>query len=61
MTPAKVVSVKMWIDFKLYFIRLRNNNSCRRLSIYDFPGTMPINFVYITVFTMGLQYYGALL
>lgn len=61
MTPAKVVSVKMWIDFKFWFIRLRNNNSTSVLSIYDFPGPVPINFMHIAIFTRVLQYYGALL
>lgn len=28
MTPAKIRNIKMWIDFKFCFIRLRNNNSC---------------------------------
>lgn len=42
MTPAKIVSVNTWIDFKLCFIRLSSNNSCNTLSIYDFPGAVLI-------------------
>lgn len=51
-TPVKIRNIKMWIDFLLCFIRLRNINSCN-LHI-PFLGTLLITSYTLTVFTVVL-------